>query len=196
MEDPNNPLTCASDETLLAKYTATRCQHAFAEFHQRHYDETLCFIRRRVSNTHDAEDLTQETFLSIHQYRTTYDPSQPARAWLLQIAMNHVRTFRRKAKTATDITIDTTIEDTMPDPSQPTPSTLLLRKDTSHTLRRMVARLPARERRTILDLYFSETPQNPIGSDNSRKHQHRQALRRLRRMAAWSPLRDVDVHGD
>ena len=182
MKHPNDPVTNACDETLLAHYTATQCEDAFAEFHRRHYDETLRFIRRRVSNTHDAEDLTQETFLSIHQYRTTYDPSQPAKAWLLQIAMNHIRKFRRKARAAVDTAIEAPIEDTVPDPSQPTPSTILLREEANCTLQRLIACLPARERRIILDLYFSGLPRSLVTPDGSGRHQYRRALRLLRRM--------------
>lgn len=182
MKHPNNPLASASDQTLLARYTATRCEDAFAEFHRRHYDETLRFIRRRVSNTHDAEDLTQETFLSIHQYHTTYDPSQPAKAWLLQIAMNHIRKFRRKARTAVNTEIVAPIEGTLPDPSQPTPSTILLRQEANRTLQQLIACLPARERQIILDLYFSGPPQSLVRSDGCRRHQRRRALRLLRRM--------------
>ena len=182
MKRPNDPLTSACDETLLAKYTATRCEDAFAEFHRRHYDATLRFIRRRVSSRHDAEDLTQETFMSIHQYHATYDPSQPAKAWLLQIAMNHIRKLRRKSKTAIDTAIEAPIEGTIPDPSQPTPSTILLRQEANRTLQRLIACLPARERRTILDLYFSGLPRSLVTSDGSRRHQYRRALRLLRRM--------------
>jgi RNA polymerase sigma-70 factor (ECF subfamily) len=182
MKHPNDPLTGACDETLLAYYTTTQCEDAFAEFHQRHYDETLRFIRRRVSNTHDAEDLTQETFLSIHQHHTTYDPSQPAKAWLLQIAMNHIRKFRRKAKMAVATAIETPIEGTVPDPSQSTPSTILLRQEANRTLQQLIACLPARERQIILDLYFSGLRRSLVRSNGCRRHQRRRALRLLRRM--------------
>ena len=182
MKHPNDPVTSACDETLLAHYSATQCEDAFAEFHRQHYHGTLRFIRRRVSNTHDAEDLTQETFLSIHQHRTTYDPSQPAKAWVLQIAMNHIRKFRRKAKTAIDTATEAPIEETVPDPSQPTPSTILIRQEANRTLRQLIACLPARERRTILDLYFSGRPRSLVTSDGSRRHQYRRALWLLRRM--------------
>jgi len=45
------------------------------------------FYRRRMFNLQDdIEDLVQETLLAVHNKRHTYDPRQPATAWLYAIA--------------------------------------------------------------------------------------------------------------
>jgi RNA polymerase sigma-70 factor (ECF subfamily) len=45
------------------------------------------FFRRRLArHPDDVEDLVQETLLAVHNKRHTYDPQQPATAWLHAIA--------------------------------------------------------------------------------------------------------------
>jgi RNA polymerase sigma-70 factor (ECF subfamily) len=42
--------------------------------------------RRRIMNQAEAEDAVQDTLLTLHQVRATYDPSRPFRPWLGAIA--------------------------------------------------------------------------------------------------------------
>lgn len=46
--------------------------------------------RARLRNAADAEDAVQETLLSLHKVRHTYDPARPFRPWLLAIAERRV----------------------------------------------------------------------------------------------------------
>lgn len=41
--------------------------------------------RRRIADPHEAEDAVQDTLLTIHQLRHTYDPTRPARPWIAAI---------------------------------------------------------------------------------------------------------------
>lgn len=43
-------------------------------------------VRRRISDPAEAEDAVQDTLLSVHQLRATYDPGRPLRPWLAAIA--------------------------------------------------------------------------------------------------------------
>ena len=51
----------------------------------------LCF--RMVGNSHDAEDLTQETFVRVFRHLESWDPRRAFRPWLLAIAANRCRSF-------------------------------------------------------------------------------------------------------
>ncbi len=51
----------------------------------------LCF--RMVGNSHDAEDLTQETFVRMFRHLESWDPRRAFRPWLLAIAANRCRSF-------------------------------------------------------------------------------------------------------
>ena len=42
--------------------------------------------RRRIQNAAEAEDAVQDTLLTVHQVRHTYDPTRPFRPWLAAIA--------------------------------------------------------------------------------------------------------------
>lgn len=54
------------------------------------------FFRRRVREVHDVEDLVQETLLTLHRARHTYDPSRPFEPWLYALARNTAASaFRR-----------------------------------------------------------------------------------------------------
>jgi RNA polymerase sigma-70 factor (ECF subfamily) len=55
------------------------------------------YILRLTTNAHDAEDLTQETFLKIFNSIKGYDPDRPFKTWAYTIATRTVYDwFRRK----------------------------------------------------------------------------------------------------
>ena len=51
----------------------------------------LCY--RMVGNAHDAEDLTQETFVRVFRHLHRWDSQRAFRPWLLAIAANRCRSF-------------------------------------------------------------------------------------------------------
>ncbi len=58
------------------------------------------FLRRRLSEPQDVEDVYQEALMALHRARHTYAPSRPFEPWLLgiarHVAIDHVR--RRLAR--------------------------------------------------------------------------------------------------
>jgi len=48
----------------------------------------------------DAEDLVQETLISIHTHRHTYDPAQPITPWAYAIARYRLVDYLRRTKTS------------------------------------------------------------------------------------------------
>jgi RNA polymerase sigma factor (sigma-70 family) len=59
------------------------------------------FIRRRVRDHHEAEDVFQEALLAIHRARHTYDPARPFEPWLFAVARNVAVDSLRKRHTRT-----------------------------------------------------------------------------------------------
>jgi RNA polymerase sigma-70 factor (ECF subfamily) len=58
--------------------------------------ELRTFLRRRVRDRQDVEDVVQEILLTVHRARHTYDPARPFEPWLMAIARNAaVDAFRR-----------------------------------------------------------------------------------------------------
>lgn len=46
------------------------------------------FLRRRVSDPHELEDILQETLIAVYESRHTYDPARLFEPWLFAIARN------------------------------------------------------------------------------------------------------------
>jgi RNA polymerase sigma-70 factor (ECF subfamily) len=46
------------------------------------------FAMRRLSKSDSTEDVAQETLMSIHRARHTYDPSRPFTPWMYAIAQH------------------------------------------------------------------------------------------------------------
>jgi RNA polymerase sigma-70 factor (ECF subfamily) len=64
------------------------------------------FLRRRVTNATDVDDVVQDVLLAVHRARHTYDPARPFEPWLFAIArhvaIDHVR--RRLARSSWEVT--------------------------------------------------------------------------------------------
>lgn len=84
-----------------------RVQHgdrlAYRELFDRHQGRVYGFLLRRTRDRQLADDLFQETFLSVYRARKTWKPGRKFRPWLFAIASNvsrdHARRSRRQVET-------------------------------------------------------------------------------------------------
>jgi RNA polymerase sigma-70 factor, ECF subfamily len=60
------------------------------EVWQQFREELSAFIRRRVAQPADADDVLQKTFLSLHRHLRQSPPPNNLRAWLHQVARNAI----------------------------------------------------------------------------------------------------------
>src|SRR5258708_1015498 len=63
-----------------------------------HQGAVYGYLRARLLQHSDAEDLTQEVFLRFYLARARFDSSQLVRPWLLGIARNLLKEHMRKTK--------------------------------------------------------------------------------------------------
>jgi RNA polymerase sigma-70 factor (ECF subfamily) len=87
-------------ERALVERAQRGDREAHASLYVLHYSEILSFLRSRVGNRYDAEDLTTQTFMRMLEAIDRYEPrAVPFSAWLRQIARNlaidHFRETRR-----------------------------------------------------------------------------------------------------
>lgn len=79
-------------------------RQAFTQLVERHQAGVYGYLRARLLRAHDAEDLTQETFLRCYTGWSRFDGTAQVRPWLLGIARNllleHARKNRRRKETA------------------------------------------------------------------------------------------------
>jgi RNA polymerase sigma-70 factor, ECF subfamily len=83
-----------TDNTLLES-AQQGDQAAFGEIVRRHQGSIYGFLRARLLQNSDAEDLTQETFLRAYTCRARFDSSCQVGPWLIGIARNVLREHAR-----------------------------------------------------------------------------------------------------
>jgi len=139
------------------------------------------FLRRMRTQPDDVEDLVQETLLTIHLQRATYDPALPVTAWLHAIARHKfIDYLRRHGRSAA-----------LHDPIDDVHETLLPVVEHDFTARRDIGKLldllPAEQRQAILDtkiegLSVAEAAARSGASESAVKVRVHRGLQRL---AAW-----------
>jgi RNA polymerase sigma-70 factor (ECF subfamily) len=96
------------DERELVARAQSGDQTALGMLYDAHYARVYGYIRYKLGNREDAEDLAQETFIRMLDALDRYEQrGAPFRAWLMQIAANLVRDhYRRKGTSGASIGVD------------------------------------------------------------------------------------------
>lgn len=160
-----------SSEELLAEYAATRCERAFEALFKRHQEEVHNYLASFLCSHDDADDVTQEVFLLIHQHPNKYDPDRLFRPWLFGIAGNQAINFQEKQKTQkrcaekrptlslarpSNEEQDGSRAVQVIDHRETPPEEDLTQRETRTCLRKLVAGLPECERKVVQALYFEQ----------------------------------------
>ncbi len=114
----------ALDPALIAAIVRGDKQ-AFAQLVERYQGSIYGFLRARLLQPNDAEDLTQEVFLRCFRFRDRIQVSASLRPWLLGIARNVLSEYVRRNKrrkevawTRTCLELDKLVE-AEPEPASP-----------------------------------------------------------------------------
>jgi RNA polymerase sigma factor (sigma-70 family) len=95
------------------------------------------WLRRWVADPDDIDDLAQDTLMTVHRARHTYDPSRPLEPWLFAIARHvaadHLQ--RRRIRLARELSVGAV-----------PPAAAVAEGDPERRLEEVLARLPARQR--------------------------------------------------
>ena len=83
-------------------------REAYAELLNDIGPSVMTFVRRRIRDAGDAQDLYQDVFVAMHRARHTYDPARPLEPWLFAIARRVVNDHerRRVARQAREVLVD------------------------------------------------------------------------------------------
>jgi RNA polymerase sigma-70 factor (ECF subfamily) len=109
-------------------------------------------VRVRIRNAADAEDAVQDTLLSLHALRHTYDPARPFKPWLNAIAER--RAIDRLRRLSKHSRREAALDDA---PEQGTPATGTARLEAAE-LRAAVAELPESQRTALRLAKLEERP--------------------------------------
>ncbi len=171
-----------TDEALFERLRAGDMA-AFDRLYERLEGPLFGFIRTRLGDQAEAEDVLQETFLAALRERSRADALRSVRAWLYQVAhnlcLNRLRSRRRAGKAMEVVGRD----DAAVDPTGPA-QTALEAAERARGLAAAVGRLPA----PLAELYhlrasglsyeeITAITEVPLGTVKSRMHE---LVKRLR----------------
>lgn len=93
-----------SDAALLAQAQAGDYL-AFAELRERYEPQIQRFVRR-ITGQDDAEDIAQETFITLFKHLHDIDPPEKLRPYLFRVARNRCYDVLRKRQRYESVTLD------------------------------------------------------------------------------------------
>jgi RNA polymerase sigma-70 factor (ECF subfamily) len=166
-----------TDEQLMLAFSKGS-SYAFDELFARYKQPIYGFFRRRVAESTQAEELTQETFLALLRAAARYTPRALFRTYLYAIGFKILRAHRRKAAFRATFFGQ---QDSAPDPSK---------RDATESglwVRRAMEKLDSMDREILLlrefeQLSYAEIAdllQLPLNTVRSRLFRARTALRNL-----------------
>jgi RNA polymerase sigma-70 factor (ECF subfamily) len=104
------------------------------------------YYSKRIGPEH-IDDLVQETLMTVHTKRHTYDPTKPFGPWLSAVARYRWIDFLRASKTGLNVELD---EETI---SAPSKHDSVLAK---HDLQKLLAKLPEKQAKIITMVKLQE----------------------------------------
>jgi RNA polymerase sigma-70 factor (ECF subfamily) len=196
LTNPGSPPVSASavitDEQLMLAFSKGSSD-AFTELFSRYKQPIYGFFRRRVTESAQAEELTQETFVALLRAATRYEPRALFRTYLYAIGFKILRAHRRKAAFRATFFGQ---QNSAPDPSR--------REATESGLwvRRAVEKLDSIDREILLlrefeQLSYAEIAdllQLPLNTVRSRLFRARTALRNLLEPPVATSTKDAPQH--
>jgi RNA polymerase sigma-70 factor (ECF subfamily) len=180
--------TTSDEQLMLAFSKGSSC--AFDELFSRYKQPVYGFFRRRVAESTQAEELTQETFVALLRAAARYEPRALFRTYLYAIGFKILRAHRRRAAFRSTFFGQ---QNSSPDPSK---------RDATESglwVRRAVEKLESMDREILLlrefeQLSYAEIAdllQLPLNTVRSRLFRARHALRNLLEPPAASAAHDA-----
>jgi len=147
---------------------------------------------RMSSNSHEAEDISQEAFLRAYQSLARFNPSYKFSTWLYQITLNIIRD-RFKKKELNYVSLDTPIETDdsefylQPADSTNDPEQIITQQEDVRAVQQAINSLPLKYREVLVlrhlqDLSYIEISnilKLPQGTVKVRLYRAREQLRKI-----------------
>jgi RNA polymerase sigma-70 factor (ECF subfamily) len=160
------------------------------------FDSLYNFARWLAQNSHDAEDLVQETYLKALCSFASFQYGTNFRAWMFQILRNTFLSSRTKLDRRMTVAMDSEEDGPELAVDTKTPETILLNRSNSHLVQRAIDDLPVHYREALLlceveEMSYQEIAEVlsiPIGTVMSRLARARKAVRESLLSAPGVPL--------
>jgi RNA polymerase sigma-70 factor (ECF subfamily) len=156
-QEPEAPLTDATDAALVSACLDGR-RDAFDVIVERHRRNIYQLCYRFVGNHEDASDLAQDVFIRAYRGLGRFKQQSSLGTWLYRIGVN-VCLNRLALRTPRPAPLDH--EDVLPSRTE-TPADALLRGERAAEVRSAIARLPKKQRATLVLRVYHELPHEQI----------------------------------
>lgn len=174
-------------EDLLVAVGQTRNRDAFIRLFEHYAPRVKSFLIKAGVSADEADELAQETMLTVWRRADTYDPARAAAGtWIYTIARNkRIDALRKKqAQPLAPVPVDEMFA--LPALDTPSPHEALARADEQAAIAAALAELPAEQAEVLHKSFFENKTQEeiaretdvPLGTVKSRM---RLAVERLRR---------------
>ena len=140
----------AKENTLIHR-AQNGDEGAFAALMRSYHAFVCAIVIGIVDNSHDAEEVVQDTFLSAYQGLTQLKDSAKFKSWLAEIARNRARNWLRKQRGDT-VSIDEVGEHLLQ--TQDSPDERLTRQEQRELIRRIMETLPQKDREIARAFYL------------------------------------------
>ena len=173
-----------ADITLIAS-----CQQgdarAFREVFDHYKDRIFALCRHMAGNREDAEDLTQEAFVSAFKNISSFRAESSFGTWLYRIATNHCLSKLRRQTPRTHSFEDLSERDAAPPAGGPSPEEMVVRKELSRRMEAAIADLPENLRvifvlGTLEGMRYKEIAEIAACSEEAVKMRIHRARKRIR----------------
>jgi RNA polymerase sigma-70 factor (ECF subfamily) len=153
------PMTAADDAALVRQCLAGDTT-AFDVLVERHRRQVYQVCYRFVNNHEDASDLAQDAFVRAYRALHTFKGNSAFSTWLYRVAIN-VCLNRVSAKQAATEPLDRREHE---DVRGELPDREVLRREQAATVRAAIARLPKKQRATMILRMYHELPHEQIAA--------------------------------
>lgn len=154
-----------SDEQVMLEYQKGDAL-AMEELLRRYKNPVYGFAYRLSQNAAEAQDIAQEVFLKIHQFRASYAPSGKFSSWIFSITHNICVSRLRKGKwfvlwPTKRSQQDEPVDFQSPDPS---PSDVAVQKETVALVQRCIQGLPFLQKEALVLREYEQMDYQEIAS--------------------------------
>ena len=99
-----------------------------------------------IGSYHEAEDITQEVFLTLHARPQNFESEEHMKAWLLRSAINRCKNYKKSARISKTSPLDETLANTL--------SCEFTERD--NEIKEKISKLPEKYSSVIFLYYFEE----------------------------------------
>ncbi|MHA6529644.1 RNA polymerase sigma factor [Paenibacillus sp. BAC0078] len=164
-----------NDEAIIAEVLAGN-REAFAELVDKYKSRIYGLLLGMGANPQDAQDLTQETFITAYQKLRGHNSQSSFAAWLHAIAINRLKSLKRKKSFGFSSSPLYPVID-----GSATPEEQYMRKESELEMHSRLAKLPERYRIVLLLFYNNELTYEEISNITGMPmHQVKNRLHRAR----------------